>query len=72
VHNSEKFFSVETKERNESEKREENTEFSAPLTEPYFFDGFEFNSLLYNPKDDDLYLNRLKPGEIQVEDRRRF
>jgi len=47
-------------------------EFSAPLTEPYFFDGFEFNSLLYNPKDDDLYLNRLKPGEIQVEDRRRF
>jgi len=42
-------------------KKGEFSSLKAPLTEPYFFDGFEFNSITYNPKDDDLYLIRLKP-----------
>jgi len=41
-------------------------------TDPNFFEGFEFNVSFYNPKDDDLYLKRMKPKEIWVEVRRPF
>jgi len=52
---------VEKNHENESEKGGRKLILLAPLTEPYLFDGFEYNSITYNPKDDDLYLIRLKP-----------
>jgi len=34
----------------------------------FFFDGFELNLCYCNPKDVDLYMRKLKPKEIWVED----
>jgi len=60
--------------RNESERREGVCYRSAPASsaDPNFFEGFEQNIDIFNPKDDDLYLKRMKPLETKVEVRRPF
>jgi hypothetical protein len=44
----------------------------ASSADPNFFEGFEQNIDIFNPKDDDLYLKRMKPLETKVEVRRPF
>lgn len=58
--------------RNESKRREGEIFLPASSADPNFFEGFEQNIDIFNPKDDDLYLKRMKPLETKVEVRRPF
>ena len=53
--------------RNESERRWYPS--GAPSTDLDFFDRFESEHSCWDPKDGELYLNRVKPEETLVEAR---